>query len=225
MRRLSTVAFAGPLLAVSCFLWGNADSAVAQSLFPQQNSGGNTAGGAARGGGSGSLGSTGTDFGSSPGNTAAGQIGPGGITQQQTGGFTGGNDSSGRFVGSQNAGQQRVQNFGNFGNLGQGFGGGQPTNKTPKRSIRPVHRVAFKYSARQTAAVRTSIGVNLGRIRTRRPEFSGVQFELAEGGRVTLTGNVADSGTKKLAAMLVRMEPGVRKIENNLTVVSESAAD
>jgi hypothetical protein len=221
MRRLSTTAFAGPLLAVSCFLWGNSDSAVAQSLFPQQNSGGNTAGG----GGSGSLGSTGTDFGSSPGNTAAGQIGPGGITQQQTGGFTGRDDTSGQFVGSQNAGQQRVQNFGNFGNLGQGFNGGQPTNKTPKRSIRPVHRVAFKYTSRQTTAVRTSININLGRIRTRRPEFSGVQFELAEGGSVILSGNVADSGTKKLAAMLVRMEPGVRKIENKLTVVSESAAD
>jgi len=213
-------------LAIACLLCVDVDWATAQSLFPsnqQSTTGGNTAGGAARGGGGGSLGQTGTDFGNTPGIAGAGQIGPGGIAQQQAGGFTGGNDSSGRFVGSQNAGQQRVQNFGQFGNLGQGFGGGnQPSNKTPKRSIRPRQRIAFTYNARQTTAIRTSIDVNLGRIRARRPELAGVQFTLADGGNVTLTGKVADSNMSKLAAMLVRLEPGVRKVENKLTVASDA---
>ena len=66
--------------------------------------------------------------------------------------------------------------------------------------------------------VGNSLKVRFQNLTLRRPQFQGVSLNLGENGAVSLSGRVESDSTKRLLALLVRMEPGVRSVSNELTV-------
>ncbi|MCC7420529.1 MAG: BON domain-containing protein [Planctomycetaceae bacterium] len=83
--------------------------------------------------------------------------------------------------------------------------------------IRP--QVSFPYSERENLAVNTALAGQFDRIGRSNPEFAGIQFTMDSRSEVTLSGTVPREHAGRLAAALVRLEPGVRSVRNELTVV------
>jgi osmotically-inducible protein OsmY len=50
------------------------------------------------------------------------------------------------------------------------------------------------------------------------PEFAGITAEIGDDGQVTLIGHVGSNETRRLAEIVVRLEPGVLSVKNELTV-------
>jgi hypothetical protein len=121
----------------------------------------------------------------------------------------------------------------------------QPTGPSRSELIRPRHRIAFSYTPQQTqtvaatletwlapfssnpdglttpigpggtaAAVSTAASGNPGGA----GNTAGVSVTMNDQGVATLTGTVATDHAAKLAAAIARQEPGVRSVENQLTV-------
>ncbi|MCA9067693.1 MAG: BON domain-containing protein [Planctomycetaceae bacterium] len=152
------------------------------------------------------------------------------------GGFVGGSDTAGRFIGSQQAGQQSIQATatGATGRGGQ-FGGGQFGNRSSsfnqqggfnnrqsgsqsRRVVRPRLQIAFDHTPRPVATVQTNLNTGFDRLRTSRTELRNVQVQVGSNREVVLRGRVGSENDKKLAAMLARLEPGVRTVKNELTI-------
>ncbi len=202
--------------------------------------------GALNSGGLGGTGGLGGNSGLNAGAGAAGQSGLTGpqISTQLgalsatigQGGFIGQADNAGRFIGNQNAGQQSIQGtsmsggqfggsqFGSRGQQGQngqgqnGFNQQGNFNQQSRRTIRPQQRIAFDYPQRAQAEIQTDLSGQFQRLQTTRPELEGVEVQLAANNQVILRGQVRTEEDKKLAAMLARMEPGVRSVKNELTI-------
>lgn len=174
------------------------------------NATGGTGGGLIGGGG---VGGTGGGVGGGINNANQGGI------RAQAGNFqdlsaTGGAATNGR-------GGQSTRQFGGGGRggAGQGTGGGGQV-QAPRRVIRPVLRIAFDYP-QATAQVESSLNRGFDHISARlQNRFQFLSLKASDKGVVTLTGQVQSVNDKKLAAAYVRLEPGVRKIENNLTVAT-----
>lgn len=114
------------------------------------------------------------------------------------------------------------QNRGNTQNRNTQRGG---TNSS--RSIRPSLRLGFTPIVRRSADVSRSVGRSFSQITSRRtqiaetkPELRNVRIEPGKAGLLTLTGSVPTAAAKRLAANMLRMEPGVRNVQNNLTVAA-----
>ena len=138
------------------------------------------------------------------GRTGAQGFGAGGFNQ--LGGFGFGQN---QFGGRAQRGNDRNQQFG-FQN--QSMQSGQQ----PQIIVRS--EVAFPYPQQPPIAIATRLEGQLQRIASRRPEFGNLAFQLQPSGDVTLRGTVPDESAKRLAAALVRLEPGVRRVRNELTV-------
>ncbi|MBC8289418.1 MAG: BON domain-containing protein [Planctomycetes bacterium] len=118
---------------------------------------------------------------------------------------------------------------------GSQFGGGrnQGTNRntqrgggTSSRSIRPSLRLGFTPVVRPSADVSRAVSRSFSRIATRtarigetNPALRNVRIVPGKAGQLTLTGIVPTASARRLAANILRMEPGVRSVTNNLTVV------
>ena len=72
--------------------------------------------------------------------------------------------------------------------------------------------------AQQTGALAASNSVQLAQFSTNRPELSGVNVELTADGVAVLTGISPNTEASRLAANLVRLQPGVRKVNNQIEV-------
>jgi hypothetical protein len=139
-------------------------------------------------------------------------------------GFIGANTNG--FIGNRLTGQQSgafsnqmMQAFQGLSRGGSGFNNGQLGGRqTPKLGIRPTQRIAFSYRAATPAAATTRVTAQLGRVVSRRPELAGVTPVTDDAGRVVLRGTVANDEARALAAALVRLEPGVGEVVNELTV-------
>jgi hypothetical protein len=189
------------------------------------NTGGGLIGGNATGGTGGGLIGGGGGGGGGTGGSVGGGINnanQGGI-RAQAGNFQdlsamGGGATSGR-------GGQSTRQFGGGGRggAGRGTGGGARGGgqvQSPRRVIRPVLRIAFDYP-QATAKVESSLNRGFDHISARlQNRFQFLSLKASDKGVVTLTGQVQSVNDKKLAAAYVRLEPGVRKIENNLTVAT-----
>ena len=143
----------------------------------------------------------------------------------QPGGMVG-RSNLGTFIGSGTAAQQQAfQQFGNFGQFNRGTtgtpnqGGGR-NQADQQRTIRPRQRVAFGYDAPTVASVNAVVQTRIERLSTRRPELADVTFVLDGSGVARLRGAVPDAGTARLAEAIVRLEPGVLSVENELVVVA-----
>lgn len=159
--------------------------------------------------------------------------GAGGPGQQRTSmvGAAGGNNN--RFVGStqtaaaqggrnnQNGLNNRGQNGnrlnrGNNNNGQQNFTNSGSGSANAQRVVRPQLRVAFDYPRPTAAGAEQALTIRFDKI-SKRASFNDVKVDV-EGGKATLRGEVDTEDNRKLAAMLVAIEPGVRSVQNDLTV-------
>ena len=236
------------LLTVFIFLAG-ADRSLAQStsMFgsrgPAGQIGTNATGSPV--GRSSTLGSTGSTgqpaggrsfdgFGTGNANALSGTGTTGGPTLGQRQQFVGQQDSTGRFVGNQTAGQQPAtgrtpnrstralnrqstnQNDFNTQNLQNG----RDRSRTSRVNVRPQQRIAFSYPQPSTGRIATTLETRLGRVSDRQSGLTGITVTAESDGIVVLSGDVDSEGDKRLAAMIARLEPGVRSVRNELTVRS-----
>ncbi|MBA3312655.1 MAG: BON domain-containing protein [Planctomycetaceae bacterium] len=144
--------------------------------------------------------------------------------------FTGRAANAG-FVGNAQVGQQQA-NMNAFNQMFQGLqrGGnadgratGQPDAE--RFQIRPTLRVGFDYTPVTATASITNpkFVTRFSGITQRRPQLAGVNISSDDEGRVVLRGTVANEDSKSLAAALLRFEPGVREVVNELTVAPPAA--
>jgi len=144
--------------------------------------------------------------------------------------FTGRTDNS-RFIGVRatttqqpglNAFNQIFQGLQRAGQQGNRNGGQSQSERLP---LRPTLRVGFDYkpaTATQTVSSPQFVSRFSG-IAERRPQLANVNVASDEAGRVVLRGTVASKESKDLAAALLRLEPGVREVVNEVTVESPAA--
>ncbi len=109
-------------------------------------------------------------------------------------------------------------------NLLRGGGGGLG-GTTSRGVFRPRQRIAFSFPPRASSVISSRVTTKVANVMVQRPQLSGVNVQVADGGVVTLNGQVDSEATKKLAGFLVLMEPGVRSIENDLVVEPTLSTD
>jgi len=181
----------------------------------------------------------GTGFGSTPltgigaGLTSFGQDATG------TGGFVGQNFGTGNFVGQANAANGQGQGLNQRGNQnnqrggvnravqqqlnGGGFGGqnnfgGQNGGGASQQIvIRPQQRIAFDFPKPAADQIIGNTRTRFSKLASRQPALAGVGIAMNAEGVAVLTGSVVSEDQRRLAEQLVRLEPGVRNVENNLT--------
>ncbi len=138
-------------------------------------------------------------------------------------GFVGSNSSQAFVGGVRQTTNQQANNrqFGAFQNT-QNTSNTQSSQSGTPRSIRTTMRIAFAAPsgtfAQQTGVLANSNSVRLTQFHANRPELSGVNVELTPDGVAVLTGTSPSTDTSRLAANLVRLQPGVRKVNNQIAV-------
>jgi hypothetical protein len=149
---------------------------------------------------------------------------------QQNGGFIGRNNDVANFIGRAMQGQAGATGGQNAGGRNRGGGGnrqldpamlnqmngGQGGGTGQQPMIRPRLKTGFSYPAANVAEVVTSTKIRFDKLTTRHPQLSQVELAQGENGTVILTGQVDSEAVAKLAERLIRLEPGVRKIQNDL---------
>ena len=147
-------------------------------------------------------------------------------------GFIGRN--SGTFAGNSRVGQVgaaagggATRNFSRTGNSGANdprnanFANGGKERTTSQ--VRPRQRVAFDYNIKSAATVAANASTRLGRITLKNPSLKGVDV-VVQDNQIVLRGKVKTPEQSRLAENLVRLEPGVRSVRNELEVEQPAAA-
>ena len=140
--------------------------------------------------------------------------------------FIGGRQS--RFQNTLVQQQQQFRQFGSSRNTAPRNTRGLATGRratSQRRIVRPQVRVAFSYTVRPAARVTEALQSQFQRVSTRLPGFESVRVTTDEQGRVTLSGETGSQESRKLAENLVRLEPGVRSVQNLMTVRSGTTSD
>ena len=84
--------------------------------------------------------------------------------------------------------------------------------------------MAFSLRPRTVSAVQASLDARFTEVVLQRQSLKAVSVAVGLKGELTLRGQVPDDSARRLAVNLVRMEPGVRKVVNEITIaVAESA--
>lgn len=197
--------------------------------------GGNVGGGAAGGGGQPGAGNQGAGGQSDLLNSAFGER----TNLIDTGGFVGGQGGFG-FIGQNPAGQQGGGQFGNTGgvqrggNAGGNRGGQQPQRQQTVRQIRtrlvlPAD-FATEYRVVPAARLQSSLTTQYRKIDEVQGEsrlqlgssrvFQNANISVAASGRtVVLRGQVRSDRERRLAARIASLEPGVDRVDNQLTLL------
>lgn len=137
----------------------------------------------------------------------------GGRGQQQQ--FIGGNQRTGQQQNNRQQQQNNRQN--NNGQNDNNQNGQGQQNQDPKRAIRPQFRVAFDELPRPTTEIRSTLQPRFDSL-SQSPALRGVAYELDAEGVVVLRGIVDTPSQRRLAENVVKLEPGVKKVRNELTL-------
>lgn len=109
---------------------------------------------------------------------------------------------------------------GGLGGLGGLFGGFNTGNtQSTQPAIRTRLRSAVQVAPRTPATVQRSATLRFRNLATR-PELRGVGVRM-EGRKAILTGQVVSDRHRRMSELLMQLEPGVREIDNQLTVVPQ----
>lgn len=118
--------------------------------------------------------------------------------------------------------------FRNLQRLNQQFNRGNQQNRfgsSGTRLIRPSLRLGFTAQPRPAEEMKISVGrqfaalqTRLSRISDRGGDYSAVKFTVGDKGEVVLSGNVPSEAAGRVVASILRMEPGVRSVRNELKV-------
>ncbi len=172
------------------------------------------------------------------GNLAANR-GNGGIgTGNQQGGFVGRNANPNQFIGANaNTGGNNGMNQGQFqGNQRQGNRGGarslfsqngnefnqNNSAQTQAPILRARQKIAFNYAQNQLHTRQPQLQMKFTKLVQRNEALQNVAIA-AENNTVILRGEVSSAADARLAEKLVRLEPGVRAVQNELTYPDQSA--
>lgn len=190
----------------------------------QTPTGSNTSGGG--GGGGGSQGTLQSQLG---GMTTQGLVTDGTTTGGVAGAnaassFIGGNATDGGFVGGARettTGSTANRQFRGITDSGVAGRSTQQQQSATPRQKQIALRVGFSSPSISQSAPGTfsrSNAASVQRIAELRPELAGVNVRLSPSGVATLTGITPDVSTSRLAANLIRLQPGVRSIDNQIEV-------
>lgn len=105
--------------------------------------------------------------------------------------------------------------FGGLGGLQGLFGGIGGQNQNSKPIIRTRLRAAIEVSRPQNSVVQQQVGDRFQRLA--RPEFRSVKVQV-QGGKGVLTGVVSSPRQRRMSELLLRLEPGIREIDNQLVI-------
>ncbi|HUQ69916.1 MAG TPA: BON domain-containing protein [Planctomycetaceae bacterium] len=125
-----------------------------------------------------------------------------------------GNTGRNNRAGQRGGNRQLDSNLQNMLNGGQQGGGGQ-TQQQP--AVRPRQKVAFEYPQPKLEAVIATTQTRLTKLAVRYPHLSDVQLSQESDGTVVLRGSAPSENDARVAENMLRFEPGVRKIRNELT--------
>ncbi len=199
---------------------------------------GGGSGSASRGGASSGAGSQAGRSGSSANRNNASTAGTGSLGETRfnagdgslgatigTSGFIGRGDNAGRFIGSQqsSATNRRNSSAAQFSMLqslvsGNSFNQNNNANSTPALSITPQVQLGFAAPTRVASELQTTVQTRLITLPALEQRATGVKAIADEQGLVTLTGNVRSEDDRRMMEILVRMEPGVREVRNELAI-------
>ena len=146
------------------------------------------------------------------------------LTTNANPGFVGGNATQ-TFVGGTRTttGQQGTnRQFQAFQNSQVNSTSQSQSTGTP-RSIRTSLKVGFRFPTASTSQLSGRLASQnaptLTRFTVAHPELSGIDVSLNSEGVAVLTGSSADAEASRLAANLIRLQQGVRKVENRVTAL------
>ena len=142
-------------------------------------------------------------------------------------------------AGSTSDAQQNALNQArNLQRLNQSFGRSNQTqnrnrgNTQGTRTIRPSLRLGFVPTPRPTEELRTALGkqvqalaIKLPQLADGRSEFASVKFDFGNRGEVILSGEVPNDDSARLLANILRMEPGVASVQNDLKIAQPAATE
>ncbi len=169
--------------------------------------------GGATGGIGGQTGSTTSPFGTNA--FSAGTTGGLGAT-----GGLGGGGLGGGGLGGGGLGGGRVGGLGGIGGLGGLGGGAGNTSAQAKKQIRPIVKVDIEVERPSSTSMATGANSRLGRIPLPK-KLQGVTSSVI-GDVVVLRGQVATESDKRLVERLVKLEPGIDSVRNEVTVQNSS---
>ena len=214
------------ILATTFMLMTLASTARAQT-GANQGTGQNPTGGSSTGGSSTGGSSTGqggvTGSGLSGTSSFAGVV-PGESTaaSNATDTFIGSTATTGFIGGTSQAGNQQATN-----RQFQAIQNNQSQQSTTQQSgtareIRTTLRVGFTFLTASQAQVSGRLAnaniASLSRFSPIRPELAGIEVALNLNGTAVLTGSALNVETRRLAANLMRLQPGIRKVDNQIVV-------
>ena len=110
--------------------------------------------------------------------------------------------------------------LGGLGGFGRGFGGNNAGANQKKNKIRPTVKPDIEYGARTSESIAAGLKTRFTKI----PLPARVRGATAslEGNKVILTGEVSSESDKRLVERLVKLEPGVDLVQNDLTIRQNS---
>ncbi|REJ95885.1 MAG: BON domain-containing protein [Planctomycetota bacterium] len=145
------------------------------------------------------------------------------------GSFVGQGNTAQGFVGSRQAGTQ-TQGASNRNFSASGFSGGDDFNQfnqqqgqgpSSRRRIQPQYRIAFERPPLATSEVNDRVQQSLSRLSETHPAFDGIDVAVDEAGTVGLRGTVQSDDVRRLVEAIVRLEPGVRDVQNELDIAAD----
>ena len=174
------------------------------------------------------TGSTGTSTGSnsssqSTGTTASRTTGSTATTGNAAQAFVGGNATETFIGGARQSTNQQGMNrqFAQF-QASQALTNTQSQQTGTPRSIRTVMNIGFKFPtaslSQQSGRLAAANSLDLSRFSASHPELAGVSVEMNSLGIAVLKGSLPTTEAGRLAANLIRIQPGVRKVENQIAV-------
>jgi hypothetical protein len=90
------------------------------------------------------------------------------------------------------------------------------------RKVRTVLSIGFQFPAaaeiQRSGRLASANSLSLSRFTSSKPEFSSVSVNLTGDGVAILTGTSPTTESSRLAANLIRLQPGVRKVNNQIAV-------
>jgi len=109
-----------------------------------------------------------------------------------------------------------------FNNQFNQMGGNNGNSRTQTPTIQPQQKVAFAFSPPTAAKLNTTLDTRFQKMPST-ANVKNVNISHVDG-VVTIRGQVDSDDAKKLAERLVRLEPGVKSVQNELTVKGADTA-
>jgi hypothetical protein len=92
------------------------------------------------------------------------------------------------------------------------------SGQSSTRQVRPRYRLGFDFAPAPATQITSRIDVHLTRLTESNPQFAGVQIAINDQGIAELRGEAPTEDASRLIENIVRMEPGVRGVDNQLAV-------